>query len=566
MKKVAYLLLAAAMIFSIALTGCGNQTASVPSDPADSSQISDPEPTANIPEVEETHDEPVEESPAVVEYPISDGSTTLSVYAAVPVFVLNVLEDSNIVNSPAIQSLTEATGVNMEFHGYQAMNASAEYGLMFASQDYPDLFANAVDYYNGGAEGLIENDVIIDLNEYLPDYAPDYLSALEATPSIKKAITTSSGYIGVFAGWADPSCIYTGLIIRQDWLDELSLDVPKTYDQLENVLEAFKVSYGCKDPLYMVSYCGGTFADNGLVKGYGTAGMIGSRAEQHPFYQKDGNVYCGLLDGAYRDYLEMMAQWYANGYISSDFISYTSPSMDESVVVRDECGVFFSSNDKFETCYGLAEDENFKLSALRDVTVNEGDTLHLSQDLYAPTTISNAWSISTQCANPELAASYMNYLYIEEGIVFSNYGTEGVAFEYVDGEPVLKDLVLKNPDNSVFTMQYIYTTANFLPTLIDQHKSDSAMEETAIAAYDIWAEDIDAEYTIINDLLPEDSESYSALWGDISAFAQEKALAYITGGASFDNYEAEFVDVLIDMGINKLTEYRQNAVDAFNMR
>ena len=519
-----------------------------------------PEPSEDAPP------EPSEEPVKTIEYPIADGSVTISAFAAVPMFVLNVLENADITNAPAIQALTEATGVNMEFHGYQAMNAAEEYGIMLASQDYPDLLANAIDYYAGGAEKLVEDEIILDLNDYLEDFAPDYLAALNDVPDIKKSVTTDSGYIGVFAGWANPAAMYTGLIIRQDWLDALGMSTPKTYEQLEDVLVAFKNNYGCKDSLYMVSYCGGTFSDNGLIKGYGVAGMIGDRANQHPFYQVDGEVRCGLLTDEYKNYVTMLADWYSQGLISSDFISYTSPSMDDNAVVSGSTGVFFSSNDKFETYYSLAPDDSFKVSALRDVTVNENDPIHLAQDLFAPTTVQNSWSISTQCKDPEIAASYLNYLYTDAGVILTNYGMEGVSFEYVDGNAVMSDMILHDPNNSSFIMQFLYTTGNFLPGLVDQHKADSAMEETALASYDIWSENVDPEYTIINSLLPEDSDAYQVLWSDISAYAQQKVLEYITGAASMDSFDTDFVNTLKDMGIDTLTGYRQKAVDAYNTK
>ena len=92
------------------------------------------------------------------------------------------------------------------------------------------------------------------------------------------------------------------------------------------------------------------------------------------------------------------------------------------------------------------------------------------------------------------------------------------------------------------------------------------MEETALASYDIWSENVDPEYTIINSLLPEDSDAYQVLWSDISAYAQQKVLEYITGAASMDSFDTDFVNTLKDMGIDTLTGYRQKAVDAYNTK
>lgn len=46
-------------------------------------------------------------------------------------------------------------------------------------------------------------------------------------------------------------------------------------------------------------------------------------------------------------------------------------------------------------------------------------------------------SITTTCQMPERAAEFLNWFYTYEGYLLTNYGEEGVAFEFnQDGEPV----------------------------------------------------------------------------------------------------------------------------------
>ena len=50
-----------------------------------------------------------------------------------------------------------------------------------------------------------------------------------------------------------------GMAMRKDWLDELGLDVPVTYDDWHNVLTAFKEQKGATAPLWINASAGDPF-------------------------------------------------------------------------------------------------------------------------------------------------------------------------------------------------------------------------------------------------------------------------------------------------------------------
>ena len=47
--------------------------------------------------------------------------------------------------------------------------------------------------------------------------------------------------------------MFSGPILRKDWLDELGLEVPETIDEWENVLAQFKEKKGATAPLTILS-------------------------------------------------------------------------------------------------------------------------------------------------------------------------------------------------------------------------------------------------------------------------------------------------------------------------
>lgn len=56
-------------------------------------------------------------------------------------------------------------------------------------------------------------------------------------------------------------------------------------------------------------------------------------------------------------------------------------------------------------------------------------------------------SISTNCENPEAVLHALDYLFTDEGAVFSSYGIEGLSYELnSEGKPEFTDIVSANPD------------------------------------------------------------------------------------------------------------------------
>ena len=99
--------------------------------------------------------------------------------------------------------------------------------------------------YAGGLDKAIDDEVLIDLNSYLEEYAPDYVAFLESNETAKKLYTTESGCMPAIQGL---SYSFTqGAVMREDWLEDCNLEVPETVDELEIALTAFKNEKGAKN-------------------------------------------------------------------------------------------------------------------------------------------------------------------------------------------------------------------------------------------------------------------------------------------------------------------------------
>ena len=177
--------------------------------------------------------------------------------------------------SPWHQGLEKATGVKVEWM-HQPGEVYTNLDLLLADKkDRPDVFSR------GGVTSSIQNnwvldDVIVELTEYLPPYAPDFWEYIhrEENKNTLQAITDDAGRFWFIPGIKEDlaQSTYLGPMIRQDWLDECGLDMPVTMDELEKVLVAFKDKYDAK---FVTAY--NDFRGYGFLSGTDAmGGLIGS--------------------------------------------------------------------------------------------------------------------------------------------------------------------------------------------------------------------------------------------------------------------------------------------------
>ena len=82
--------------------------------------------------------------------------------------------------------------------------------------------------YPGGPEKAIDDGVIIAPERYHRQYCPNLKKYLEENPDIDKMVKTDEGHYYAFPFIRGEAglCYTVGGFIRQDWLDELGLEVP----------------------------------------------------------------------------------------------------------------------------------------------------------------------------------------------------------------------------------------------------------------------------------------------------------------------------------------------------
>lgn len=580
MKKRLLALLLAVFLLISAMAGCGTngssqETASKASDETVSSPIETATPEEAPAEADlEASTSAQEDIASVVEHqynfpgsdtarlsyineytlPISEEGATLT-WMRNQLNLMGPLGElglSNLQDLEAIRHLQEITGITIEYTELDFWTAQEKMNVAIASGDYAAIISDLS--YTGGATGALEDGIIVDLTDDLPKFSPNYQYLIDSNPEVAP-IFRNDGRVLCYQSPYENFVQNQGLVIRKDWLEEQNLEVPTTYDQMFETLKTFRDAYDITTSIYFNSDCN----INGLTVGYDVAAFsAGGTATTLPYYVVDGVVHCSLIEDGYRDYLAEMNKWYNEGLFNKSFGSIAYDPMGGELAelqANGTVGVWCTSGE------GIGNITQ-PVSCVPNLTLEEGGVDHLTSTSLV--TDSTNTYITACCDDVETAMKFLDYLYSEDGILFYNYGFEGVDFELDENNvPQFTEAVINNeygvdvpnmlrirrPYSLCSSLMILYATAEFNTDLKNE-------------AWEVWSSNMDGAYYIPSNVSmnAEETETSSYYVADIVTYASQMVPQFIAGDVNLDEWDS-FVAKLKEMNIDKCIEAEQSAYD-----
>ena len=551
-KKLVALLLSLALVLSLGACG-GNGGSSTSSEASPSSTTEESGAAA------ESGDESQAETAETGEFqlPIVDEPTTLSYFVADDSNAAIMTTDWN--DNEFYQEMERRTGVHLEFEMVSSADYQTNFNLMIASGNLADMIYVGASYYAEGVDAAIDDGYFLDLTDLVDEYMPNYERIRTSDVQYELLSTTDSGRLGaVYELRQSKQGPWLGLWIRQDWLDDLNLDTPVTFDDYHEVLTAFKNEKGATAPLIL--NFSGSDGEFGTMSG----GLNVLNSWQ---LDETGKVNFGPYMDAWKEYVTIMHQWYTEGLIDPDFMATDERTADMAKVVTGASGLFAALYTMPSVYEAASEDRNMDLAPVNPPVMNEGDEGHIRlRDSYT----SGNTAISADSENWEVALRWLDYLYTDEGALLANYGVEGDTFEFnEDGEPEFTDKILANENGWTMTQ----TVASYLcPSAGIANWSDWTRELAGVpekdqACYDVWSEFSD-DWRLPSSvtLTQDESTERAALYADISTIVKEQTAQFISGALDIESNWDAYISALEASGMERAIEITQAAYDRYLAR
>ena len=595
------------------LAGCGNtaassaaesapasETASAPVEETNETPAAEEAPEAPVEEASVVEEAPVEEGPADfteananmdysgykemlknlhTELPITEEPVTLTYFFGFEGSTLNYIEGGTMEGHQVWKWLAENTGVTMELNVVDKTQESDQFNLMIASGDYADIFP-AGDYANG-LEAAYEEEIVIDLTDYLEEYMPNYWTIINSDQKLLGEVKDADMFLGIYAikdQVANPSG--QGTFIRMDWLEDLDLEVPQTYDELTAVLEAFKTEKGATEAMALYNTIN---MGNGLLQGgfgsmaeLSTNGMGGSAL--NGYYQVDGEVVYGATADGTREFLSWLNELYEKGLISFDnmLAREMNPFSDYNAgMAASGVNGYIFNNQPFGGMYnGFSTDPNCNWWPVQDVAKEAGQTIPFFEETSLIDMTSLA--ISSQCEDVEVALAFLDYGYSYEGSLLYNFGfqkgagVEGTVetWDYDEnGEPLFDGDALLTVAEATNIASGVISTKDLAGVVFDTRLSFE-FEERELSCFEAWSTNKNTSNILgsATVLSAEESTDASAIYGDILTYVATAVLQFINGDLDIDDDAAwnDYVANIEGMGLAELNDIVQAAYDRCN--
>ena len=456
------------------------------------------------------------------------------------------------------QEFGEKYNVDVEYVAISRSNEVTDYMQMIAAGTAPDIIMHydmpqAVSYYDEGAMQDIDYDE-------LAFYAPTYWAKMQETIETYGTIDDHQAFI--FAE-RDPYYYNWVTLIRKDWCDQVGMEVPTTWEELQEVLAAWQ--------------------EAGLGT-YNHELIIGSFTYFYPWIEEgttdeelalylDLNV-APFTWSATENYLRAFNEMYNAGTLDPNFYLTTDDAMEKGKFVSGECGTysFYMSNGTDVFTSLLANDPDAEVAILNSTPsiVAEGYTPYY----YEYPSYGMIMGINSQSTDEERAAVYMflEWLSQPENLTYMQYGVEGET--YTVGEDGINTLVAdytgeaalsqnQNKDYWCLVVESItYGDEEMDLTANKSLLAPAGYEDLIQQSYDMCKANEDAG--LISPIFTSVVESSADYTADLKALWQEAYVACITAAPEdFDATYEEYCQEYLDAGYQDILAAKQEQLDAW---
>lgn len=441
-------------------------------------------------------------------------------------FVISVIRSEHAnqpmrSDAPVLEWIKEATNVELKMEAIPSADYNTKSQVLIATDSMPDMMMGitAADYIKFAADGMF-----LCISDYLDAGAmPNFKALYDTAPEFKNL------YVGGKLYTMPNAARYVnrmGLVpmIRKDLLEKYGLTMPTSFDELYEVLKVFRE----KEPDEKVSPY--------VMRNFNIVGNIA-----FPMGAGRGMYFDGDVDGGtwlygqatenFKAVITFMSSMYADGILDPDYASVKAQEWQEKMSTGR--GLFYFDNPSFAINFDVALktiDPSFELAPMPSLSNSFGQTRNYFYSLHwMDRTI-----VNSEVKEPDKIIKYLDWLYSQEGSDLTNFGIEGVHYDKVGDEYVLKPEIvekhLKDSDPWRGFMGEYGVGLLGVAQYIDERNQWPFMPTQTKAWYDLWIDDPAMRNPAVAPVLTEEERAeYADIMAKCDTIYESEIHNFITG-------------------------------------
>lgn len=489
--------------------------------------------------------------------------------------------------------LEEELNVSLEFYELpaNAEDTKTKISLMATNgEDMPDVLMTTclspelVQEF--GTKGLF-----IPLNDYVAQEGTNYQKMDEKDREvIERGMTSADGNMYALPNYCDAPWNFTPnrLFINTTWLDKLGLEIPKTTDELHQVLKAFHDNdpngNGQQDEIGVYGYSDGTYGQDTIDSLMNSFVFYngGSQNGGLALDESGKQVIAPFVTEEWKQGLMYLNQLYQEGLLASSIFTdddtqfKATLNLDTNVVGLVSAG----STSNWTDC---DKNQNFLEMDMIEPLTGPNGVCYTPYSEYSP---NSAFFITSGCKNPDLAYQLGDWFLDYEHSRIARFGEKGVdwtddkktcdettnAYKETGLTDALDCVQLTNiwsePSNKFWhnmnpyyeNRSASYKTANGLTPFDESSKSGM------LQAYNIeWYADKHPQNILpLLHYTSEESQECSEIIMNVTELVDQAKAQFIIGERNFEDGWDAYLAELSNLGLEKWMEIAQQAFERGN--
>ncbi|GGF43317.1 sugar ABC transporter substrate-binding protein [Microbacterium sorbitolivorans] len=324
-----------------------------------------------------------------------------------------------------------------------------------------------------------------------------------------------------------------GVLVRQDWLDNLGLEVPHTTEEIAEVARAFTTQdpdgNGKDDTTGIVDRSESFDLTIRTLAGYFGAG---SDFELND----DGEVVASFATDAFVEAMEWYHDLYVDGAVTQEFVTVQKQNQQDAIA-QGKGGIVVTGLFDAKNYMALAQSSDpetpMSWAIVNDVTHDDVPRRIVSDTNGG---LGGWYAISKSSVKTEdelkVVLGVLDKLLTEEGFGLMTNGIEGEHFEYEDdGAVTILDQTRWEQEVQPFSSSRLSETIKVFPSTTEYvNEATEKMAEND-------------EYTITNVAQSLTSETFDSRWTEVLQQARDTYNKYMVGQLELSDYEKLIEDL-----------------------
>lgn len=479
---------------------------------------------------------------------------------------------TDFLESGIMKELEEKNGIHIEWQIYYNSDWAEQKSLLLASGDLPDAFLGSISL---NASDMAQNKSnFLDLTDLITEETmPNLTRVFEEDPEMKAVCTDRDGRIYSLPKKLPlrPEVCGNILYINKDWLDNLGLQVPTTYKELEDVLEKFVTedADGDGDPTNEIGFsnaASSALMDGDLRTILSPFGTMVSRANNYMGLDSNGEPVFMPAEENYKEAVQWMHELWEKGILDPEYFTQDSSMFTSKKQAEGGSKVGLIHGWTADAEAGANADQFIPLEA-----VEGPDGNHYVENASNYLDIADReLVISKDCENPEKLLAWADDFYDDLVSLQTMYGSisDGCVTDNGDGTYTVNEPA---DGSSLDTSAWSNSLRDFGPKYMNPDFYDKvSLPEDQGDGIKLKEDEINAKYVSDDknvgfpmvQYTDEELSRLTTLGTDIYKYCEAQYAHWVVDGGIENEWDS-YIEQLNAMGLQELIQIQEDAFAAY---